>query len=311
MDLINKLGTKPPTDKADKTIETAVPAVKHSPQAGDMISQAKGTGTKKPEAEVETKTATEEETTETVTAAKTEDKPSEVADPESWTKDSAFKEVKKLREENKAYRIKYEEKLESLKGELETQLAVKNQELENLKKSQAELDEIKAKEADKERNLAEKVAHREALAAEWKTKAESIEKAYKEQMAAMKTQLDKHQADIDAQREVYKTRLQNELKTIPEKFKEVADLIVRGAGDERDAIVAISEAKLKGVFEDKTVVVNHSVPGASDGARTTNERLADARKAERNKMSSSQKIGEALKQIKGGEANPVFKSNRH
>ena len=126
----------------------------------------------------------------------------------------------------------------------------------------------------------------------------------------MKSQLDRHQADIEAQKEVYKNRLQTELSTIPEKFKTVAELIIKGAGDERDALVAISEAKLNGVFEDKTVIVNHSVPGAHDGARATNERLKEARDAERNKMTPSQKIGAALKSIKSGESNPVFKSNR-
>src|SRR5258707_679105 len=119
MDLINKLG-KEKADKTEKPIDTAVPAVKHA-GAGDMISQAKGTGTK-----VETETKQPEETTETKAS---ENPDSEgVADPDSWTKDSAFKEVKKLREENKTYRIKYEEKLLGLKDEMTKTLTAKEQE---------------------------------------------------------------------------------------------------------------------------------------------------------------------------------------
>ena len=316
MDLLNKLGSKESKSEGqnnETTVKTNVPPINTSKAglSGDLLSQAKGTGTKtepketkeeKPtEANLESKSAPKEEESSTK---------SEVADPESWTKESAFKEVKRLREENKTYRLKYEEKLGSLKSEMEQRISAKEQEFEAMKKAQEELEEIKAKQADSKRDLAEKVAHREALAAELRAKLEAKDKEYKQQLDALKAERDKYFADIEAQKEVYKQRLHNELTSIPEKYKTVAELIVKGAGDEREAFVAISEAKLNGVFEDKTVVVNHSVPGAKDGARATNERLDEAKRVERNKMDSSQKIRTALKQIRGGEVNPAFRSNR-
>ena len=88
----------------------------------------------------------------------------------------------------------------------------------------------------------------------------------------------------------------------------MAKYIVKGADDSREALTIIQEAKLKGMFEDKTVVVNHSVPGANDGARSSNERLKEVEKERREKMNSSQKIAEALKQIKSGTPNNVFRT---
>ena len=308
MDLLNTMGKKPTTSEPPKQeptsatqptkLETNIPpvAIKHS----DMLSQATGTGT----------TGGVIAETKTTEPAVEPPKPEPVSDPDSWTKDSAFKEVKRLREENKTYRLKYEEKLDKLKSEAEQRIQAKEQELATAKAAQLELDEIKAKEADKERNLTEKLAHREALATEYKMKLETQKSEFESKLKEAQSQLDRYHADIEAQKEIAKEKLQKELVTIPEKFKDVADLIVKGAGDERSAIVAISEAKLKGVFEDKTVIVNHSVPGAHDGARATNERLAEAAKAERNKMSPSQKISSALKDIRAGHNNPAFRLNK-
>src|SRR5690606_22051446 len=97
---------------------------------------------------------------------------------------------------------------------------------------------------------------------------------------------------------------------IPDKFKDVASLIVKGSGDARDALLAISEAKLKGVFDDKTVVVNHAVPGANDGARVTKDKLDEAERNRREAMTSSAKIGEALKSIRSGTPNTAFRLNK-
>jgi hypothetical protein len=299
MDLINKIGAKP-QDSVNKKIENN--AAGTADIGADLLKTAQGTGTKVEEKKVEVKA--EEKKVE-------ESKKEEViVDAEDWTKESAFKEVKRLREENKAYRIKYEEKLTSLKDETESRIKAREQELEQLKVAQQELEDIKAKEADKKRDLAEKLAHRETLLSDFKTKMEQNEREFKKRETELTSQLDRYHADQEAQKEVYKQRLQDELKDIPEKFKGVADLIVKGAGDSRDALVAINEAKLQGVFTDKTVIVNHNVPGAHDGARATKERLEEAGRADRAKMSSSQKIKEALTQIRSGEKNTAFRSNR-
>ena len=299
MDLINKLGTKT-QDPINKKIETN--AMGNTDLGADLLKPAAGTGTKsEPEKKVETKV--EDKKTEVI-------KEDVVAEPEDWTKESAFKEVKRLEKKIKLIVLKYEEKLTSLKDESESRIKAREQELEQLKVAQQELEDIKAKEADKKRDLAEKLAHREALLADIKVKAEMNEKEFQKRETELKSQLDRYHADQEAQKEVYKQRLQDELKDIPEKFKSVADLIVKGAGDSRDALIAINEAKLQGVFMDKTVIVNHNVPGAHDGARATKERLEDAGRADRAKMNSSQKIKEALNQIRSGEKNTAFRSNR-
>src|SRR5579863_7562022 len=81
---------------------------------------------------------------------------------DDWTKDSALKEVKKLREENKSVRLKYQEQVEKFKQEQEARSAAQQAELAQLQKAKEELDRIKAEQEDKKRDLAEKVAHREA-----------------------------------------------------------------------------------------------------------------------------------------------------
>lgn len=224
-----------------------------------------------------------------------------------WTTDSALKEIKKLRDENKAYRIKYEEKLDQLKLEAEAKVKAKEEEFANLKSAQAELDRIKAEQEDKKRDLNEKVAHREARLAELQALMTEKEKQYQNLLKHKEDELSNFRAKHEAEAQVYKARLEEEIGKIPEKFKDYAELLVKGSGDPREALTVITEAKLKGMFEDKTVVVNHSVPNAYDGARSSKERLEEAEKAKRANMSSSQKIGEALKQIKSGNSNSVFR----
>jgi len=85
-------------------------------------------------------------------------------------------------------------------------------------------------------------------------------------------------------------------------------LIVKGAGDPRDALVALHEAKLNGIFDEKKTIVNHSVPGASNGARATKEQLENAGREQRSGMSSQQKIRAALQDIRGGNPNSAFKT---
>lgn len=230
------------------------------------------------------------------------------ANADGWTAESTIKEVKKLREENKAYRIKYQEQLEQVRIESEARIAKQAAEMEALRNAQAELDKIKAEQEDKKRDLAEKVAHREAKLAETQTLLQIKEREHQRQLAEMQNQLGNYKAQAEAEASVYKSRLEEELQKIPEKFRDHASLLVKGAGDPRDALTAITEAKLKGMFEDKTVIVNHSVPNAYDGARSTQERLQESEKARRSSMNSSQKIGEALKSIKSGNPNSVFRT---
>lgn len=292
-------GSPEPTASKSEPVKTSVPKVEAEHKNDDLIGKA---GSSKPDSKAAS-----------AGDADPKGEPSgspTVEDPSDWTKESAFKEVKRLREENKAYRVKYEEKIEKLKDDMESRIQAREQELKALVDAQKELEEIKAKEADKKRDLSEKLNHRETLIAEQKAKMEQIEKAYQDKLSKQEAELRKYQAKIEAEEEVSNQRLNKELETIPEKFKEIAKLIVKGAEDSRDALIALTEAKLQGLFEDKTVVVNHSVPGAKDGARATKERLDDAAREVSNKMSPEQKVAAALKDIRSGNPNSAFRLNR-
>jgi DNA repair exonuclease SbcCD ATPase subunit len=224
-----------------------------------------------------------------------------------WTTDSLFKEIKKLREENKTVRIKYQENVESLKKDMDNRISAREKEVEQYAQAKKELEELKEKEADKKRDLAEKLAHREAALAEARAKLEFTDKSYQDKLKDLEVKLSSFEAQNAAQKAVYQKRLEDELAVIPEKYKDVASLIVKGAGDPADALVALNEAKIKGVFEDKTIIVNHSVPGAADGARSTKDRLDAAGKEARDKMTSLQKIGQALKDMKAAP-NSAFRN---
>ena len=79
-DLLSKLGGKESHSKAESTVTS-------SAESGQPQKSASST--------------------EEPTGGQTDD----------WTKDSALKEVKKLREENKAYRLKYQQEVEKLNAE--------------------------------------------------------------------------------------------------------------------------------------------------------------------------------------------------
>lgn len=227
---------------------------------------------------------------------------------DEWTTESALREIKKLREENKAYRLKYSEQLDSLKKEAESKVQKKDSEVQELLQAKKELDELKAKEADKKRNAEEKLAHREAKLQEFDSLIRQKETEYESKIAELQEKLMVLEADREAELKVWSSRLEEELSNIPETFKEYAKLIVKGAGDAKDALIAVQEAKLRGMFEDKTVIVNHSVPGASDGARANKERIEEGEKAHRNKLSPSQKIRDALAQVSRGTPNSAFRT---
>ena len=312
-DLLSSLGTKTTSVEGSdgNSVSTQQAINVESTNRGDNLLNLVG-GQKTSAAATEEVNSTDtSKTAKTSTKETAGDENSAVVvkDPDSWSKESALNEVKKLREENKAYRLKYAESLDKLKSEAQLKIEAREQEIQELLKSKEELELRKASEADKKRSIEEKLAHREALVAELKTKMDMVENQYKGELSKREQELERFRADIEAQNQVYKERLHNEISSIPEKFKDVAELIIRGAGDNREALIAISEAKLKGVFDDKTVIVNHSVPGANNGARSTQEKLEAAARELSDKMTPQQKIKAALSQIKGGTPNSAFRKN--
>jgi DNA repair exonuclease SbcCD ATPase subunit len=221
------------------------------------------------------------------------------SDSSSWTLENALKEVKKTREEAKAYRIKYQELAKQKDEELQAQLAEKESKYQEAMEAAKRLKDMEAKEADKKRTLEERLAHREKSLAEYESRMEAIEKDYKSQIESAQVKIQELMAEREAQLSVYKERLEEMLAKVPDDKREIAELIVRGAGDARDALLALNTAKLKGVFEDKKVVVNHAVPNANSGARVNQAQLDQAEKEKRSGMTSQQLIREGLK--KGGK----------
>ena len=288
-DLISKLGKQPDGDASSKTQES----VKVEPDQN--IEQPNKTA------------ATEVMVKGEETATSGKDSDDVVKEPDSWSKESALKEVTKLREENKAQRLKYTEKLEEIKQDLVAQNEPLKQQLDELQKYKDELDSLKASEEDKKRSLEDKIFHRESRIAELEASNKILQAEKEKELQSMKERLSMFEAREEAQNELYHKRLRTELDSIPEKFREHAELIAKGAGDANAALVAIHEARLKGLFDDKTVIVNHSVPGAKDGARATQDQLDSAARAERDKMDSRQKIGTALSEIRKGDKNSAFR----
>lgn len=311
MDLLNKLGNKGTAQNASTEGATQVapeqsanPAARKEQARGtDMISQMNSSGSEQAAAAPVQASADANKSTSGQPEGGTG---SEAGN--DWTPDSALKEVKKLREENKQYRLKYSEQLERMKQETEARLAQKDEEARALAEKAKELDRIKEEQEDKKRDLSERLSVRESKLTEMQTLMKIKEETYQKQLAEKERLLAQYEADRAAEAQVYQSRISEELSRIPEQYKEHAALIVKGAGDPRDALIALNEARLKGMFEDKTVVVNHQVPGARDGARASQERLKEGERQTRASMSSSQKIKTALEQVKSGTPNNAFRT---
>lgn len=314
-DLLNTLGKKPNSvDGAGKKASEPTQASANSEAStvehgrGDDLL-AKLSGQKSQESTAEQPGTSSAESGQIPKSASSQEEPTGSQNSSAeWTDESKMKEIKKLREENKAYRIKYQTELDRVARESEARMEQVKQQMMPLVEAQKELEKIKAEQEDKKRDLTEKLAHREARLAELQAAAEARQREFERQIQEKDAQLNRFLADIKAQEEIYETRVSEELAKVPEKFKDLAHYLVKGAEDKREALTIIQEAKLKGMFEDKTMIVNHSVPGASDGARASKDRLEEAERKRRESMNSSQKIGEALKMIKSGTPNNVFRT---
>lgn len=236
---------------------------------------------------------------ETKTSAKaesTEESVSRFKEPETWTKETAMAEVKRLREEAKALRVRKQEEVEQVvskfKSEMDTMKSEYNQAIEAAK----ELEALKAKEADKKRSIEEKLAHREALLAETQTKIDVLKGQYEREVAEKEAKLAEFQASHEATMKVYQSRISEELANIPEDRRKFAEMIVKAYEDPREGWTALSEAKMQGLFEDKQVIVSHANPGAG-ASRMTPDRLNDISKGISDKMTSAEKIAAGLKNV--------------
>ncbi len=297
-DLLNALNSKMSSTTNEPVKKEQVATETTLERGTNLISQAPGTTKTESSTNTETSVQKEEPSKTTVET-----------DPSTWTLESALKEVKKAREEAKLNRHKYEEAVDTLKKQLDDRVTAVEEKYKPFMQSAKELEDLRKKEEDKKRDVSEKLAHREALLAEYQARLEAVQREFQTKEETYRSQLTRFEAEQKAQQEMYTNKLTEELATIPEKFRSMAELLVKGAGDPRDALVNLSEAKIKGMFEDKVVTVNHSVPGAKDGARLTNEEYQKKIRSELDSMSSSEKIGTALKHMRQGEKNAAFNAN--
>ncbi len=237
--------------------------------------------------------------------AKVEDSKT-VKNPEEWSKDSALKEVVKLREENKAYRTKLQEQLDKLEKEKQEAITKIREEAQTALEAKKKLEAIEADQADKKRSIEEKLANREARLVE-------VENVYKRELdekekllTSYKSKATQYEAEQEARQQVYRDKIKEELGKIPEEFRSFADKMVKGYEDPHEAWLSLSEAQRMGMFGEKKIVVNHSVPGANDGARLSKDKIEEQERAERAKLPSMSLIRMGLqKAVK--EKNPIFK----
>jgi len=305
MDLLDKIGQKKDgtAEGSDKKSEPASNPLKDTPSE-DLLKDG---GSKAKTGDVPTtKTEPANADSKNSSDVSKEDKEKDEESKTSWTVESALKEVKKLREENKQSRIKYATKIDELKQIADSKLTEKEQEYEELRKAKKELEDRKEAEADKKRTLEERLEHRSKKVVQLETEVETQRRNFDNKLGELQEELGKLRADNEAQEEVYKQRLEEELKAIPEKFQQAANLMVKGAGNYRDALIELSEAKINGIFDEKSVHVNHGTPGATDGARRDKKSIDEAERAEKDKMSPALKIRSALDAIKSGKDNSAF-----
>ena len=222
-----------------------------------------------------------------------------VQNPDTWTTDSALKEVIKLREENKLSRLKFQEQLAKLAKEKEDEVAVIKESAKSAEEAKKKLEALEADQADKKRGLEEKLAHREGKLVELETTYEVKLREKEQELSSYKAKAAMYEAEQAAREQVYAERIKEEMSSIPEELKPFAERMVKGFDSTAEAWTALSEAKMKGMFGEKKIVVNHSVPGANDGARQSKPQDKVAK-------SPRDLIKQALLKAQSGEKNSAL-----
>jgi hypothetical protein len=229
-----------------------------------------------------------------------------VKNPDDWSKESALKEVVKLREENKLVRTKFQEQLDKIEKETQARISAIEEESKSANEAKKRLEALEAEQADKKRSIEDKLANREARLAEteavYKNKLDEKEK----EVQSYKSKALQYEAEQEARRQSYRDRTKEELDKVPTEFRDFAERMVKGYEDPNEAWLAISEANRKGVFGEKKIVVNHAVPGANDGARVNNMKSAADEIEAKAKMSSRTLIQTGLAKAMKGE-NTAFR----
>lgn len=303
MDLLNKIDGARKSAKVGEESSTAVEPAGESIIGGKAPSDALKRGS-----DILAKAAapTEEESRDTSSAEVQKEEDKTVKNPDDWSKESALKEVVKLREENKAVRLKFQEQLDKIAKETEEKIAKIKAEAESAAEAKKKLEALEAEQADKKRSIEEKLANREAKLAETEALYKAQLEAKEREVEQYKSKALQYEAEQEARRQVYHDRIKEELDKIDAEYREFAEKMVKGYEDPHEAWLAISEAQRKGLFGEKKIVVNHAVPGAADGARLNATQLEAEEREKRKKMGSRSLIQAGLSKAMKGE-NTAFR----
>jgi len=275
-DLLDTLGKEAEGAKAD---------AKAAKADNDMLDGEP----KKVDLETVKPTPPTDEGKEKKTAEPAEDKDSPYKD---WTVKDFEKALKDARKDAGKYRTKAKDLEEQMDSKLESVIQEIDSKYAPLKKKAAEFDKIKAEQEDKKRDMSEKLAHRESLIRELEEQLEAAKDSSHKEKVALQSELDKVKGSLEGHLAYYREQLDKEMEAIPAQWKEVADAMVKGTNDTREALALIRDAKNKNFFGDKKVEVYHGTPNkASDGARMSSQPTEDQKKD----MKSKDKIKAGLK----------------
>lgn len=230
-----------------------------------------------------------------------------VRNPEEWTKDSALKEVIKLREENKAVRTRFQEQVSLLEKETEAKILKIKEEASTALEAKKKLEALEAEQADKKRSIEEKLANREARLTEVEVKYQQQLAAKELELSSIRSKAMQYEAEQEARKTVYLNKIKEELEKVPAEFRPFADKMVKGYEDPHEAWLSLAEAQRMGMFGEKKILINHSVPGAADGARINKAKQEAEEKEIRKKMSSKDLINAGLVKARQG-SNSAYRN---
>lgn len=210
---------------------------------------------------------------------------------EDWTEKDFEKALKEARKDAAKNRVKAKDleeqmvsRVEEIKKEIEEVYAP-------LKKKAAEFEKLKEQEADKKRSQEEKLAHRETELAKLRSALAEKEQEAHERMVDLQNQLESTRSQLEAHEVFYKEQLEKEREEIPAQWASVADAMIKGANDTREALNLLRDAKRKNLFGNKKVEVFHNTPNkASEGRPLSSKNTQEDPK----KMDSKAKIKAGL-----------------
>jgi uncharacterized protein YukE len=222
----------------------------------------------------------------------------------AWTNESLHAEMRKAREEAKRSRLEMKDTVDRLQKEYERKLVELQAATKPLEDQARELNDLRAKEADKKRTLEERLAHRENLLADRDEEIQSLKDAHQKELFRIQAQLENLQSEVNVQNQFYEDKLSEELQQVPDKFKATAQRIVKGCDSVREAVDAIRDARAEGLFRDRTIQVSHAVPNVDQGARISGNVQRQEQRDKIEKMTATEKIGVALQGLK---SNPIYR----